>query len=62
MEHDVNGKRKNTSMEDYPDGSRPQLKPYRKQMILACLADQFCTELGPAQPQLIIMGEDLKEA
>ena len=22
-------------------------------MTLVCLADQFCTELGPAQPQLV---------
>ena len=27
-------------------------KPYRK-MTLACLASQLCTELGPAQPQLV---------
>ena len=40
-------------MEDYLDGSQPKWKPYRKQMTLACLASQFCTELGPAQPQLV---------
>ena len=28
-------------------------KPYRKQMTYTCLASQFCTELGPAQPQLV---------
>ena len=27
-------------------------KPYRK-ITLACLVIQFCTELGPAQPQLV---------
>ena len=46
---------KNTSMEEYLDGSRPQWKPYRNQMTLACLASQFYTELGPAQPQLVII-------
>ena len=44
---------KNTYMEEYLDGSQPQWKSYRKQMKLACLASQFCTELGPAQPQLV---------
>ena len=44
---------KNTSMEEYLDGSQPQWKPYRNQMTLACLASQFYTELGPAQPQLV---------
>ena len=53
MEDDLKGRGsqgKNTSIEE----SRPQCKPYRKQMTLACLASQFCTELGPAQPQLVI--------
>ena len=27
--------------------------PYWKQITLACLASQFYTELGPAQPQLV---------
>ena len=55
MEDDLNGKGKNTSMEEYLDGSRPQWKSYRKQMTLACLTRQFCTELGPGQPQLVIV-------
>ena len=57
MEDNLNGRWpqwKTTSMEEYLDGSRPQWKLYRKQMTLACLASQFCTELGPAQPQLVI--------
>ena len=53
MEDDLNGRQpqgKNISIEEYLDVSRPQWMPYRKQMILA---SQFCTELGPAQPQLV---------
>ena len=57
MEEDLNGGQpqwKTTSMEDNFEGrtSRPQWKPYRKQMTLA---SQFCTELGPAQPQLVFL-------
>ena len=37
------------------DGSQPQWKSDRKQMALACLARQFRTELGPAQPQLVVI-------
>ena len=53
MEDDFNGRQpqgKNISIEEYLDVSRPQWMPYRKQMISA---SQFCTELGPAQPQLV---------
>ena len=38
------------------DGSQPQWKSDRKQMALVCLASQFRTELGPAQPQLLFLG------
>ena len=58
MEDDLKGRGtpgKNTSMEEYLDGSQPQWKSYRKQMTLACLPSQFCTELGPAQPQLVFI-------
>ena len=58
MEDNVNGRGsqgKNSSMEEYLDGSQPQWKLYRNQMTLACLATQFYIELGPAQPQLVLM-------
>ena len=42
----------NFNVEEELNGSRPQWKPNRMQMTLACLASQSCTELGPAQPQL----------
>ena len=54
MEDDLNGRQpkgKNISIEEYLDVSRPQWMD-RKQMLLA---SQFCTELGPAQPQLVIL-------
>ena len=61
MEDILNGrqpKRKTTSREEvlreeYLNGSQPLWKPYRKQMRLAGLANQFCTELGPGWPQLV---------
>ena len=37
-------------MENDINGSQPQLK----MTTLACLASQFCSELGPAQPQLVL--------
>ena len=48
-----------TSMEDNLNGRQSQWKmtsrnPYRKQMTPACLASKSCTELGPAQPQLVL--------
>ena len=52
--NDLNGRHpqlKMTSMEDDLNGSQPKWKPYR--LTLACLASQFCTDLGPAQPQLV---------
>ena len=36
-------------MEDDINLTQPQCK----MTTLACLADQFCSELGPAQPQLV---------
>ena len=45
MEDDLNGKK--MSME-----KKTLRKPYMK-MTLGCLVSQFCTELGPAQPQLV---------
>ena len=56
MEDDLNGRRargKMTSMEEHINGSWPQWKSYTKQKTLACQASKFCTELGPAQPQLV---------
>ena len=41
------------SMDDNLNVRRPR-KPYRK-MTLACLFSQFCTELGPALPQLVYL-------
>ena len=58
MEDNLNGrldKGKPTSIEEHINGSQPQWKPYKKHMTLACLASQFRTELGPAQPQLVLL-------
>ena len=60
MEDDIKGRGpqgKNTSMEEYLNGTQPQWKPYRKQMTLAYLASQFCNELGPAQPKLVSISQ-----
>ena len=46
MEVDLNGRQ--------PQWKTTSRKPYRNQMTLACLSSQFYTELGPAQPQLVI--------
>ena len=43
MEDNLNGKK--MSMEDNLN--------LNKKMTLACLVSQFCTKLGPAQPQLV---------
>ena len=56
MEDDLNGRRhigKNTSIEEYLNGSQPQWNPFRKLMTLVSLAGSIFTELGPAQPQLV---------
>ena len=68
MDDNLNGRRpqwKTTSMEDDLNGKQPQLKTISieenlngkqsqwKMITLACLAGQFCSELGPAQPQLV---------
>ena len=47
-------------MEDNLNGRQSQWKTtsrkrYRKQMTSACLASKSCTELGPAQPQLVFI-------
>ena len=50
MEDDLNGRQpqwKTTAMEEDLNGSLP------------CLASQFCTELGPAQPQLVSIVVDI---
>ena len=44
---------KTNAMEDDLNGRQPQRKPYRKQMTSACPASKSCTELGPAEPQLV---------
>ena len=69
MEDDLNGRQSNwktSSMEDDLKGITPllknilmevnltQWKPYRKQMTLVSLASKFSSELGPAQPQLVL--------
>ena len=69
MENDLNGRQprwKTTSMKDNLNGKQHQLKttsmadeinvrqPQWKMTTLACLASQFCSELGPAQPQLVL--------
>ena len=41
---------KTTSMKDHINGRQPQWK----MTTLACLASQFRSELGPAQPQLVL--------
>ena len=61
MEDNLNGRQpqwnttsmeEQISMEDNLQWKKTLKKPYRK-MTLACIASQFCTELGPAQPQLV---------
>ena len=57
MEDNLNGrlsKWKNNLYGEWPQWKLTLRKPYRRQMTLTCLASQFCTELGPAQPQLVI--------
>ena len=62
IEDDLNGRRlewKTNSMVDNLNGRHPQWKttsrkPYRKQMTSARLASKSCSELGPAQPQLVL--------
>ena len=62
MKEDLNGRQtqwKTTSMEDNLNGRQSQWnttsrKRYRKQMLSACLASKSCTELGPAQPKLVL--------
>ena len=52
MEDNLNGRQtiwRTTSMEDDINGRQPQWK----MTTLACLTSQFCSELGPAQPQLV---------
>ena len=66
----INGRRfkwNTTSMENDINGRQPQWKttsrkPYRKQMTSACLVSQFQfrTDLGPAQPQLVLYFVNLK--
>ena len=68
MEDNLNKRRpewKTKSMEDELNGRQPQWKttlrkPYRKQMTSACIASRSCTELGPAQPQLVCTFFSLK--
>ena len=53
MEDNLNGRQpqwRTISMEDNLNGRQPQWK----MTTLACLTSQFCSELGPSQPQLII--------
>ena len=62
IEDNLNERRpewKTKSMEDDLNGRQTQWrttsrKPYRKQMTSACLASRSCTDLGPAQPQLVL--------
>ena len=54
----VENKWRITSMEDILNGRQRQwrmtsMEDNRMMTTLACLASQFCTELGPAQPQLV---------
>ena len=54
MEDNLNGRQtiwRTTSMEDDINGRQPQWK----MTALACLTSQFCSELGPAQPQLVCL-------
>ena len=68
MQDDLNGRQpqwKTTSMEDKLNGKKPQWtmtsledemngrQPQKKMTILACLVSQFCSKLGPAQPQIV---------
>ena len=68
MENDLNVRQlwwKTTSMEDNVSGKQHQWKtnsmeyeinvrqPQSKMTTLVCLASQFCSEFGPAQPQLV---------
>ena len=65
MEDNINGRYLNgrqaqwkmTSTEDDLNGRKPQWKTTAMEEdlngSLPCLASQFCTELGPAQPQLV---------
>ena len=62
MEDNRNGRKppwKTTSMENDLNGRQPQWKTIsmedRKQMTSACLTSKPCTELGPAQPQLVFL-------
>ena len=54
MEDDIEGRTPILKSILILNGSQPQWKSDRKQMALVCLASQFCTELGPAQPQLVL--------
>ena len=53
MEDDIKGRTPLLKSILILNGSQPQWKSDRKQMALVCLASQFLTELGPAQPQLV---------
>ena len=69
MKDDHNGRQplwKTASMEDKLNGRQPQWKTTSmdkkcqwkktlRKMTLACLVSQFCTELGPAQPELVFI-------
>ena len=72
MEDDLNGRQpqwKITSMKDHINGRQPRWKttamedeinvrqPQWKMTTLAYLASQFCSELGPAQPQLVLFSD-----
>ena len=46
MEDDLNGEKKYQWMITL-------MEEDLRKMTLACLVSQFCTELGPAQPQLV---------
>ena len=55
MEDNLNGRRpqwKKNVNGGWPQWKKTLRKPYMK-MTLACLVSQICTELGPAQPQLV---------
>ena len=57
--NEIQPQMKTTSNEDDLNGRRTQWNttsrmPYRRQMTSACLASQFHTELGTAQPQLVL--------
>ena len=60
MENNLNGRQtiwRTTSMEDDINGRQPQWK----MTTLACPTSQFCSELGPAQPQLVIFIVGVKD-